>query len=198
VRIDDGMEAEGSITYRVLDSPDWVRQVYDGEDLHVYELSEALPLAWGVNGASVLANEEAVLERIGDPAFDPGAELLFTASDVPENFGEPTEPSRLDAEVVDDEPEELTVHTNFAADGFLVISNRYDDDWRAKVDGEDAELLRANTILQAVQVPAGEHTVHLSFEPDERAWGSRISVGALVLMMGGGARGRLRGRSGGG
>ena len=41
--------------------------------------------------------------------------------------------------------------------------------WTATVDGNEVELVRANALLMALEVPSGMHEVQLSFEPE--GWG---------------------------
>ena len=66
-----------------------------------------------------------------------------------------------------------------------LLSERFDDAWEAKVDGSGAPVLRADGILRAVPVGAGEHTVELSFRPWEYVWGARISlISALFTAVG--------------
>ena len=60
-------------------------------------------------------------------------------------------------------------------------SERFDDGWEAEVDGADAPVLRADGLLRAVPVGAGQHTVKLSFQPWEYVWGFRISLSAVTL-----------------
>ena len=57
-----------------------------------------------------------------------------------------------------------------AAAGFVVLNDIWHPWWRATVDGVDAEILKANVLFRAVQVPAGTHKVRFSFKPIEGAF----------------------------
>mgnify|MGYP000921618030 CR=1 FL=1 len=62
----------------------------------------------------------------------------------------------------------------------------YPAGWRAYIDGQEVKILRANYILRALNIPAGEHTIVFEFEPDSFKKGelwSRITSGILVLML---------------
>jgi hypothetical protein len=56
--------------------------------------------------------------------------------------------------------------------------------WKARIDGEEVAVQRANVAFMAVHVPAGKHLVELSYQPRTLLlglWISLISVAALWL-----------------
>ena len=69
-------------------------------------------------------------------------------------------------------------------DGVLVLSEVwYPNGWKAKVDGIEVPLIRANYILRALPITAGRHTVELSFEPSGRKFAGLTSgIGTTVLV----------------
>ena len=54
--------------------------------------------------------------------------------------------------------------------GLLLLNDVWHPWWRATVDGADAEIMRANVIFRAVELPPGKHTVRFTFEPLRGAW----------------------------
>lgn len=75
---------------------------------------------------------------------------------------------------------------NAPADGVAVFSEVfYDKGWKAYLDGQEAPYFRADYILRAMVLPAGEHTVEFHFRAphfDTLATINRIS--SLILILG--------------
>ena len=65
----------------------------------------------------------------------------------------------------------------------------YPHGWQAYVDGKKTPHFRANYVLRAMVLPAGEHEVTFKFEPQVVKTGSSIALAStaiLVLLMLGG------------
>ena len=58
----------------------------------------------------------------------------------------------------------------------IVVAQTYYHNWRAEVDGQPTKLLRANVAFQAVQIPAGKHTIHLFYRDRAFEIGAVISI----------------------
>lgn len=84
-------------------------------------------------------------------------------------------------------PNKLEYKTQAADEQLAVFSEvYYPKGWEVSIDGKPAELLRADYILRAVVVPAGEHTITLEFKPTSYYQGamiSRICSGILLLLL---------------
>lgn len=80
----------------------------------------------------------------------------------------------------------LTYKTRSSEDGVIVFSEiYYPKGWTITLDGQPADYFRANYVLRAMVVPAGEHTIVFSFAaPHFRTlvWITRIC--SLILLLG--------------
>jgi hypothetical protein len=93
-------------------------------------------------------------------------------------------------ELTDYRPNHLTYQASLDQKSLVVFSDiYYEGGWQATIDGKSAPLLRADYVLRALPVEAGEHTIELSFvfEPFEK--GERISLAGswlvLLVLLGG-------------
>jgi hypothetical protein len=80
------------------------------------------------------------------------------------------------------EPNALTYEVESEQGGVAVFSEIYYPGWQAMIDGEKAELARANYVLRALQLPAGKHTVTMVFDPASIHTTEHIAFGALALL----------------
>lgn len=73
----------------------------------------------------------------------------------------------------------ITVDTNSPA--VVVVRNSYDAGWSATVDGQPADVLATDYLVQGVAVPAGHHEVRLIYRDGDIARGA--AAGALVWLI---------------
>jgi hypothetical protein len=83
--------------------------------------------------------------------------------------------------------------------GWLVVRDNFHPGWRARVDGREVPILRADYLGMAVRLEPGDQRLELDFEPAGPRWGARVSLGSLgllagLLLLGLGRRLRRRGR----
>ncbi len=98
------------------------------------------------------------------PEFNPRDKVLLEvapALDAPET-AKPAK-SRLAIESYRNGKIQVQVESDQA--GFLVLNDSYHPWWFANVDGQPVDVLKANVIFRAVQVPAGKHVVTFEFRP---------------------------------
>ena len=134
------------------------------------------------------ARPSDALSALVDPAFDPRREvLLASGGPAPPAAAGPFEGA---AAVVSESATRVAVRAQASAPGYLVLADAYDPGWIATVDGQPAEVRRANVAFRAVAVPAGIHEVELRYAPKAVRVGLLASglSSALVLVALGAAR----------
>lgn len=88
-------------------------------------------------------------------------------------------------ELISYEPVKLVYRTQAKGDQLAVFSEiYYPHGWQAFIDGQPVSYFRADWILRALKVPAGEHTIEFRFVPqDYIAFTNIASIGSLVLLL---------------
>jgi hypothetical protein len=172
------------------DAPEGLREikreyptVYEGDAVDVLENSDALPRAWIVHSARRMEPLIA-LDRLDSGAVDPRETALL--EEEPPPLGRPDDPSADEVQVTRYEPNRIELDASTGARGLLVLSEVYYPGWNAYVDGEKVEIRRADHLLRAIPVPAGEHTVELRYEPWTLRAGTALSLftaAALVALV---------------
>jgi hypothetical protein len=87
--------------------------------------------------------------------------------------------------LVNYQPNQLVYDYKAESEQLVVFSEiHYPDGWEVDIDGEKAVHFRANYVLRAMVVPAGEHTITFSFRPAPYYKGRYVSLafsGILLL-----------------
>jgi len=81
-------------------------------------------------------------------------------------------------------PERVVLDGAFDDGGYVVLNELYYPGWRAWVDGEEVEIVRANGVARAVRAPAGQHEIVFEYRPWSFRVGLAITVASLVLSVG--------------
>lgn len=134
---------------------------------YIYENPRALPRVILATEA-VTADFETLLTTGQWPAFDPGKTVLLekltpaaTASAPPAFAVSPG------AAIVSYANTEVVTEAVSPRGGWLVLNDVWQRWWTVEVNGQRAELLRANVLFRAVRVPPGRVTVRFAFRPLE-------------------------------
>ena len=81
------------------------------------------------------------------------------------------------------EPNRLVYKASTPKDGVVVFSEIYYPGWQATIDGQPVDIARADYILRAINVPAGEHTIEMWFDPQSIQVTESIAYAALTLLL---------------
>ncbi|HYK92111.1 MAG TPA: YfhO family protein, partial [Acidobacteriota bacterium] len=80
------------------------------------------------------------------------------------------------------QPNQLRLSATLKRSSFVVLSEVYYPGWEAYVDGQPVPLLKADYILRALPVPAGEHDIAVRFRSRTLRWGLVISLLSIVAL----------------
>ena len=81
------------------------------------------------------------------------------------------------------EPNRLVYKTSSAKDGVVVFSEIYYPGWQATIDGQPVDIARADYVLRVMNIPAGEHTIEMWFDPQSIHVTESIAYAALALLL---------------
>jgi hypothetical protein len=82
------------------------------------------------------------------------------------------------------QPNNLKYSTNANSDQLAIFSEiYYPKGWEVSIDGKPAEHFRANYVLRAMVIPAGEHLVEFSFKPKSYYLGEKISLASSLIFI---------------
>lgn len=89
-------------------------------------------------------------------------------------------------ELVKYRPNRLVYRYDSAEGGLCVFSEiYYDKGWKAYIDGQEAEYMRADWLLRAMVVPAGDHTIEWRFRAPAFDLVEGVTLGfTLVILVG--------------
>jgi hypothetical protein len=127
----------------------------------IFEVAGALPRVAMADQWKVIADPKAALAYLASPGFDPAKSVVLEAG--PPSAATGAGVAR--AEVLSYHPKRVSVRTRATAPRVVLLNNKFDPNWHARIDGQPAKLVRCNYIAQGVLVPPGEHTVVFQYQP---------------------------------
>jgi hypothetical protein len=147
-----------------------------GIAVHAYRLERSWPRSYLACRVLAEPDAERALQRPYAPDFDPRQDVaLAAAAGAGCRHGEAWSRGR--------EPGLERFETNADGAGYLVLRASYARGWRARVDGGEAPVLRANGKHMAVPIPGGRHDVELRYEPPGLVAGIVLSGCSLLVCL---------------
>lgn len=140
--------------------------------------------AWFVNKVQYVNNANEEIDALDSIIPTETAVVDARFKDVLKGATESYKDSLSSIRLTSYAPNRLTYETNNAQDGIAVFSEiYYPDGWHVTIDGQPAELVRADYILRTMYVPAGQHTIEMRFDPTSLHVTEGIAYGALALLV---------------
>jgi hypothetical protein len=101
------------------------------------------------------------------------------------NVGKVSSDTAAAIRLVNHTPRHLRYESESSSDGLAVFSEIYYPGWVATIDEKKAAVIRADYILRALEVPAGNHVIEFFFEPPAYMIGNKVTTACswLVLLL---------------
>jgi hypothetical protein len=145
----------------------------------VYERARSLPIARLVYETEIIPDDQAAIERIHQPDFDPVTTAILAAEPACEMGGAPDTLGTV--EILAHEPTYWRIETNNESPALLILAENTYPGWQVTVDGRATEALTAYTTLRAVCIPAGRHMVEWRYIPTIYWIGGGVTVLSLLI-----------------
>jgi hypothetical protein len=80
--------------------------------------------------------------------------------------------------------DEMSFTSSNSKDGIAVFSDiYYSKGWKAYVDEKETPIMRANYVLRAIKVPAGNHKIEFRFKPSSFYTGQKVAFVSSILLI---------------
>ena len=142
-------------------------------DVWLHRLKDPRQFARLYYEADVVNTDQWALELMGDIRYHERDKIVVQQPLV---LDLPGQAANGTATVTSFAPEEIVIDIDTEENALLSLSLPHYPGWKAQLNGEPTGILRAYAGLSAVEIPAGQHTLALSFAPDSYVVGAIISA----------------------
>jgi len=168
-----------------------LQEVFVGSRSAVYRNPNALPRAFLVGRTEVL-DGPAARERVLSESFDP-RQVAVVAEALPAGE-QPQAGATGTVRWEQRTPERLRLRVSADRPALLVLTDNYYPPWKARLDGREVPVHIADYAFRGVAVGPGEHTLEFYYDAGYLRSASLASAALLLILLGVGIGGTLRGR----
>jgi len=143
--------------------------------------------AWFVSKVKSVADANSEIKSL--ETFNPKTELLLDQRYA----GQLKEATGLDSTatitMTEYSPKLMKYTSHSPVEAPAVFSEiYYPEGWVCRVDGNEVPIVRVNYLLRGAMIPAGDHSIEMSFEPKVFSTGGTYSlIGSILLLLAAGA-----------
>jgi hypothetical protein len=155
--------------------------VFSGRKNVIYRNNSVLPRAFLVPKFEVIADKDAVLNRLKDNSFDPRKIVLL--HDTPGSTQNLADSVIGIVQITSYDPNRIAIEAELQNPGFLVLSDNYHPDWKALIDGKPTKIYRAYHTFRAIYLEPGKHTINFVYDSPSYRLGSILSLLACAFLV---------------
>ncbi|MGH7968147.1 MAG: hypothetical protein ACREIC_05400, partial [Limisphaerales bacterium] len=152
--------------------------VAKGPDYWVLENPSAVGRVFVPQHVESLPEKDERLSKMDSPSFDP-KQVAFVETPV-----QLPDQCRGVAQVLQETPTHISIEARMETSGLVVLTDRWDSGWQARLNGKPAPILITDHALRGVVVPAGFATLEFSYAPRSFRYGLALSGLSLLSLTG--------------
>ena len=154
--------------------------VFNEKRIYVFENKNSLPKVWEIKKYKVAENDSQLIELLNDNEMTQNNYVIL--EEDPKMIINEKNQSKINN--INQGFNEIAFDITSEFESLIFVSESYNKDWRAIIDGEAIKIFRSNYLFQSIKVPAGEHQVRFIYEPYSFTVGKNVSIISLILLMG--------------
>ncbi len=192
-------DGEIEISDATIARPNMPLKLMETGGVDIYVNDDSMPRAYVAHKVRVARNE-AARAFITDPASDLRGTILLEKEDetikLVRKLGKDSPPARRIEKVEYKKGHDrVELHARLLSPGYLFLSDAYAPGWRARANGLETKILRADLAFRSLFLPEGDHRIVMTYEPYSFRIGLMATLASVLFLVlaGGYAAARNRG-----
>jgi hypothetical protein len=165
------------VIFRGSPPPD-VKPSFVDTDYWVWVNERAMPRAFVPRRVQVIAEEQARLDAMNRPDFNP-SDIAYV--EQPIELSHDSAAGKV--EIVKDSYHHLTLLAQMQTSGLVVLADRWDSGWRAYVNDVEVPILRVNHAVRGVLMGPGKSTIRFVYLPSGFLVGLAITAAGGICLL---------------
>ena len=147
----------------------------EANQLRLYRNKTCMPRLSFVPKWQVVSDRRQILSLLRSGAVNP-RETVLLEENIGQSEPQTSPPPNASVEVKQYADQNIVARVRTAQPGIILLADTWYPGWKARVDGQSTPLYRADYILKAIYVPAGDHEIQFYFAPPTFRIGAAISL----------------------
>jgi len=152
--------------------------IYQEDVFQIYENKNVFPRAYLIGDYVVLNNDQQIIDKLLNDNFD------LRKSVVLENNPNIKRTDSLvgEAKIIKYSPNKIIIKTKANQNSILILTDNFYSGWKAKVNGEEEKIIRADFTFRAIPIQKGENEVEFYYESRSLRWGFILFAISIIVL----------------
>ena len=161
-----------------------VDEIFNGspKPSYLYEDHYFVPRAYVAGTAIFTTSPLETLSRMASPDFDALGSVILAADPGNSPAVHGSGPAGR-VEITDRQPNTVTLQAVLSRPAYVVLLDRYDSNWHARIDGREVPILRANQLFRAVYAAPGQHVIAFYYRQQGLLAGMFVTCITIVALL---------------